>query len=332
MALIVEVRGPDGVLQQRVEAVDLPITIGRALDNRIVLDDPFVDAHHAQLERTLAGELLVRDLDSLNKLASGGLVRLGDVAVAHGSIVTLGQTVLRFLDAQAPVEPPLPLPDPAAELAVAPVRNGPAWYERWPTQVTALAAAMSLVGAQVWFTNFDRGAAPLAIGAALVAGLLMLAWSGAWSLLARSLTGQFRYRAILVISTSTTALDLCLEELRSWAAFLLPDNQLAEASVAGFRLTVLAVTLGVLLVLSTPLARRWCGALGVVGALVLFQFGDDGAWLEEDGFTAVATFASEIRALDAAYIPTDSDKALHGVALDLKEQVDELIAEADEQP
>ena len=57
MALIVEVlrHGRGGEVRERLRLTDVPVTIGRALDNALVLDDPHVDAHHARLVRDADG-------------------------------------------------------------------------------------------------------------------------------------------------------------------------------------------------------------------------------------------------------------------------------------
>ena len=47
---VVEVLDRDGHARQVVPVARWPVTIGRAIDCDVVLDDPFVAAHHATLE------------------------------------------------------------------------------------------------------------------------------------------------------------------------------------------------------------------------------------------------------------------------------------------
>jgi pSer/pThr/pTyr-binding forkhead associated (FHA) protein len=65
------------------ELTEALVTIGRALDNMVIIDDPSVSSRHAQLE--LSGELYrLKDLDSTNGTRVNGL--------------PITETVLRFDD------------------------------------------------------------------------------------------------------------------------------------------------------------------------------------------------------------------------------------------
>ena len=52
---LLEALDRDGLVRQAWRIERWPVTIGRALDNTIVLSDPHVAAHHATLDQSEAG-------------------------------------------------------------------------------------------------------------------------------------------------------------------------------------------------------------------------------------------------------------------------------------
>ena len=69
----------------------LPVsTIGRGADNTIVVDDPHVSAHHAEL-RFERGQWWLRDLDSSNGTRLNGEPVRAVVAVRHGDVLQCGR-------------------------------------------------------------------------------------------------------------------------------------------------------------------------------------------------------------------------------------------------
>ncbi len=94
-----------GRLRHRVRLGDRPLRAGRAYDNDLILDDPYVCPSHAELE--LAGDRLrVRDLGSRNGVVAPGGQRAHDeVWVASGQVFQLGRARLRFRSTGFPVAP-----------------------------------------------------------------------------------------------------------------------------------------------------------------------------------------------------------------------------------
>ncbi len=68
------------------------LTIGRAADNGLALDDGRVSRHHARL-RARHGMLVLSDLDSTNGIRVNG-VRVTEVALGVGDRIEIGSTVL----------------------------------------------------------------------------------------------------------------------------------------------------------------------------------------------------------------------------------------------
>jgi hypothetical protein len=105
---LLEVLERDGRVRRVLEVQRWPVTIGRALDNDLVLDDPHVAPHHARLELDEAGIAQLEALPSVNgawigtrRLAGGARAALWGT----GRSFTLGVTRLRLLLAGDPLAP-----------------------------------------------------------------------------------------------------------------------------------------------------------------------------------------------------------------------------------
>lgn len=75
------------------------VTIGRADDNTLALDDRAVSRHHAEVVAE-GGRWVVRDLESRNGIRVNGR-RVRRATLADGDTVVIGETTLRFTDTAA---------------------------------------------------------------------------------------------------------------------------------------------------------------------------------------------------------------------------------------
>jgi len=98
----IEMLARNGEVLHRHRAASLPIRIGRAYDNDLVLDDDYAAAHHAVIEAGQNGGLLLRDLGSRNGVVHGRK-RVQQLALDGDTVVRLGHTSLRVRPADFPV-------------------------------------------------------------------------------------------------------------------------------------------------------------------------------------------------------------------------------------
>lgn len=114
-----EVLDRDGRVRQALAVTAWPVTIGRAIDNDLVLDDAHVAAHHAVLEQDAEGQPRLRVLPGRNgmrwgrrKLPGGGdPVSLAAAAPGGAIELTAGLTRLRLRRAADALEPERELVD-----------------------------------------------------------------------------------------------------------------------------------------------------------------------------------------------------------------------------
>ncbi|MBX3621697.1 MAG: FHA domain-containing protein [Rhizobacter sp.] len=182
---VLEVLDRDGGVRHSVAVQAWPLRVGRALDNDLVLDDPYTAPQHFSIAPDDDGRVVVAVGESVNglqvdghRLAAGSRWVVPTGAGDAPPLLTAGRTHLRLrLPAHA-------LP-PEQPLGVTRVLT-----QGLPT-LAGLALATALVlGFGTWLENdpdlFTKALASFAISA-LATGL---AWSGLWTLLSKVFTRQ----------------------------------------------------------------------------------------------------------------------------------------------
>jgi hypothetical protein len=181
----VELLDADGRAQQAWDVTAWPLSIGRALDNDLVLHDPHVAAHHARLDLDEQGRLMLFALDSRN-----------GVRVEEGaSTLTLGRDQRALLAPLAPWHVGActlrvrRAEDALAEEIPLPARTGGA-VSRKPLAALAL-AALAWIAGTLWLQNNPASTweayLPPFVG---VVGAV-LAWAALWGLASKLFTRRF---------------------------------------------------------------------------------------------------------------------------------------------
>lgn len=194
----------DGQVRQAWRIERWPLSIGRAIDNDVVLSDPHVAAHHAMVA-VEDGVTFVRAGATLNGLGVGRERIAGgqthELADAAGDIeLHIGRATLRLRLAGREI---------AAEQAMAPL----VLHERrWlPTALLAL-AVLAAVAANAWIDSDPEGLFR-AVGTALTSALLGASlWCGLWALLSKTFTRQghldWHVRVFVLASLASLALGV----------------------------------------------------------------------------------------------------------------------------
>lgn len=205
---VIEILNNHGQVVQRFP-VSTAVSIGRAYDNDIILDDPYVCEHHARM--TLHNDqLLVDDLDSVNGVfihvdRRGDHFRGKGISLASNDVFKIGHTQLRYRH----------LTQPLQKTKVD--RHVPDAF--WSLQSFKL-ILFAFIGAAIVFAVESVMAEMevidnMEVFSAVLSGIFMvLVWSGLWALFGKIMIGRLAFLthvgifslAMLVLSLFTAVL------------------------------------------------------------------------------------------------------------------------------
>jgi len=198
----------DGMVRQSWRIEHWPVSIGRALDNQIVLSDPHVAAHHATIDVVPgAAGAPARIVVGAGTTRNGLVVGRERIAGgAHKEIADSGRD-LELQIGRAQLRLRLPGHALGPEQAMSPVV---ATEHRWlPTAAIAL-AVLAIVLANTWIDT-DPEALARSVGAVLLTTIAGGAiWCGLWALLSKTFTrqGHFGWHVRVFVVASLALLVL----------------------------------------------------------------------------------------------------------------------------
>ena len=183
-------RHGDVVSRQRFTAT--PITIGRAYDNDVVVDDPHVAAHHLRIVRSDEGVLKAEDLGSRNGLYLGrGRDKRSEIALDGDHELSIGTTMLRVRTASFAV------PDEQ------PVIRG---VRFWPAAIACIAGVFLLAVLDLWLSETTEPKAIRYFTPLLIIAGIVVAWTAGWSVITRVFRGHARFALhFLIVSAGMLA-------------------------------------------------------------------------------------------------------------------------------
>ena len=163
----------------RYRFADTPITIGRAYDNDVVVDDPHVAAHHLRITRGESGALVAEDLGSLNGLyVDRARKRRREITLDAGHELRIGATVLRVRTAAHEV--------PAEQ----PMKHG---LPYWPSAIACIAGVFAFAALDLWLSETAEPKAIRYFTPLLILTVVVAVWTTAWSIVTRVFTGHARF-------------------------------------------------------------------------------------------------------------------------------------------
>lgn len=172
----------------RHRCVGPEVRIGRAYDNDVVIDDPYVAPYHLRIARDAAGHLVAEDLNSLNGLfIDRQSARQAQVTLDGDRVIRIGATTLRVRDSRQTVPPERTLLI-AARL--------------WPRLAAMAVAIVVAYLVDHWLSETTEPKPSRYLAILLVLPLWAIGWSGAWAIVSRIFTGQARFDRHLQIGLS----------------------------------------------------------------------------------------------------------------------------------
>ena len=183
------------------------ITIGRAYDNDLVLDDPHVAAHHLRLVHDNNGAWVAEDLDSVNGLyVDGKRVRRERVVLDAGATLHIGHTGLRVRSSTQTVPAELPL-----------LRG----TLHWPVALACLALVFAFALLELWLGETTAPKLIRYLSPLLALAVIVAVWTSAWSVLSRIFHGHAYFGLHLLIAAAGLLIYTLYDQLSGLGAFAL---------------------------------------------------------------------------------------------------------------
>jgi len=190
----VEILGGNREVRHRQRVDRLPIRIGRAYDNDIILEDQHISAHHAIVDQTDDGRLIIRDSGSCNGILHKRR-RQRELLLDGSTIFRLGHVSLRVRCADFQV---------ADEIRDTTFHD----WEGWPPALAGLALLVCLSGVNTWLETTDKFEMTPFLMAIVSVVCLGMVWCGAWSFTNRLFGGHARLgRHLFILGCGYAALE-----------------------------------------------------------------------------------------------------------------------------
>lgn len=210
---VVERLDRDGRVMQADPVHAWPVSLGRALDCDVILDDPHVAARHAVLDAS-SGQPVLQVGETVNgAVTARGSVGAGQrLTLQQGEIWRLGTTRLRVRLPSDPLPAERPLSRHAMEASAphAPMAAG------WRSLVLLAAAVLGWTWADQWLSSDPGSGAAHYLGSLMFTATGLGVWALFWSLGSKLFQGRLHYwlhlrlalRYVLIWSAVTAVLPM----------------------------------------------------------------------------------------------------------------------------
>ncbi|MGH8172248.1 MAG: FHA domain-containing protein [Rhodanobacteraceae bacterium] len=195
---------------------DAPITIGRAYDNDVVVDDAHVAAHHVRIVHEADGTLAAEDLGSRNGMfLDRDPERRLRVVLDGERALRIGNTLIRVRTAAHAV--------PAEQMLL----RSPHY---WLLAIGCFVGVFALAVLELWLSETTEVKAIRYFTPLLILLLVVGIWIAAWSVLTRVFTGHARFGLhFLIVSAGMLAYSV-YDQAAEIGAFALSWTSLATTS------------------------------------------------------------------------------------------------------
>ena len=193
--VFVEILNPDGSIKHRHRCNHLPVRLGRAYDNDIILEDPHIAAHHALIERNQLDELVISDQGSINGISLNHQREPYFVVDGHKTY-RLGRTRLRIR---------------SQDFVVAPEQTDDTnhHWEGWLPALVAMSIISLITLFNTWIGDLNEKNLSDYLLEIIYMLIFALGWSGIWALLGRLFTGHPRFgRQLFITGCTLLAIEL----------------------------------------------------------------------------------------------------------------------------
>jgi len=254
----VEVLDRHQAVVSRQRAHNGSMTVGRAYDNDLIVDDPFVAPLHLKIGYDESGTLWMEDL-----AAHAGNAGTDEIVtrmrVDTEAAIRIGHTSLRVRTRTFAVPPALVLADQ---------RRAGTRFALKGLSVGAAFIALSLLS--TWLTQTSEFKLANYLSVAVIFPLVMIGWAGAWALVTRIMTSQAQFsRHVFIVFAILVAfflIDLATDVLAYSLVWTAPQRWLPVVAWS-----VLGALVFAHLAVITPRHLRLAG--GIVAIVTVVAIG-----------------------------------------------------------
>jgi len=274
----IEILNRSGQVLHRLAWDGAPISIGRAYDNDLVVDDPFVCPHHLELE-SQHGQPQAHDLDTLNGSYLGhSKIRQQYILLQDGLSLHFGHSQLRFHATGSKV---------AATLRDTSRLGFLSFLVRPWVMLTLAVLALLALFASEWLDS-PGPLELLAVSEGLSYPLIgIFAWAGFWALMNRVLSHRSNFLAHLSITFAGVAGLFAVSQLLSLLAFGLDLAVLVWWLRWLGRMLVLGLMVHVHLRYFGQISQRRQFTIAAFVALLVFGSTAVGSFIEKTQFSSL---------------------------------------------
>jgi len=219
--LILEILDRFGKVRERHKVERLPLRLGRAYDNDIILDDPYVSPRHIEILAGNEGGILIRDLDSSNGLFSlHPLTRHSELKLEENQRIRIGHTDIRLRSKSFPVR----------ETFIDRLR--PSQVHLLFTNLIMLPVFWILAGAVFITYNYEQSYRDMTfnntVSQILPLFIFIFVWSCAWSIVSKVITHKYYFSYHAILTSLVMAGFYIIEPVFEYIEFRIPVAGLAE--------------------------------------------------------------------------------------------------------
>lgn len=290
------------------------ITIGRAYDNDVVVDDPYVAPHHVTLVRSMVDDAeawVAEDTGSQNGMFVDRVKRKQSrITLADDRIVHIGRTIFRVRTSATRVAPERAMPLPS---------------HGWRLAIAFLAGVIGIEVISSWLGETTEPKLSKYLFLLLGTASVLLIWTTTWSVLCRVFSGFAKFDRHLLIATGGVLLLSVLNEITRYSAYALSLPMISAYEYVATWIVAGAILFFHLREISPQHWRLKSTIVGIVAAV-----GIGSTWLsqaEAQKISGKAQFLREMQPPQLQLAPSQSQDAFFADAEALKPKLDKARTE-----
>lgn len=318
--MFVEIIGRRGTVESIVRVDSLPVTVGRAYTNDVILGDKFVCPDHFRVILDENGDLVAEDLGSVNGIYEGRKLRRSSwIKLGPDTLVRAGHTTLRFRWRDHEV-PPAAAESSGARKLLRPFSN------------SAAALGVFLLGIAVllgdWFFGSYSGFefSDMLENVSLMVVVFAL-WAGFWAFVNRIVSHSFRFLQHLALTSAVVIAMIVIYVVFEYFTFLLsPVGSFAIVEVAGYAVLFAVLLFGHFSIITPSYVVKRVVASVLITAGIFGTFGLEG-YLEESDFSTKMDYSRTLKPVDKKWLRKVASEEFFSGLVDLKKEIDGMASE-----